>query len=271
MKTDQDRSFEGLIASLLIHGALVLIFLFSPQQSTWEPALPIEIQVVEKESREDLPTQTFVKDPEVGEVIQDLKDKADFLSQFTRRVKEQVRARRIDESQNRKPSISASPSFPQPPPSPGPGEVKTHQEQPFARQVVIGDSTVGERIPGVQEGGFTALNTDQFTYYTFFNRVNQQIRFRWITNIRTFVSLLTAARLKELSATNRTTHVEIILNSTGYFMESVVHRSSGDSDLDLAAIEAFKEASPFLNPPQGLVGSDGYIRLYYSFYVQWRP
>ncbi|HMN69995.1 MAG TPA: hypothetical protein PKC28_15745, partial [Bdellovibrionales bacterium] len=56
------------------------------------------------------------------------------------------------------------------------------------RQVAIGQSSIAEFIPGIEEGAFTALNTDQFTYYTFFARMNEQVRNRWVSAVRAYMS-----------------------------------------------------------------------------------
>ncbi len=103
--------------------------------------------------------------------------------------------------------------------------------QPHTRNVAIGPSTVSEYIPGVEEGAFTALNTDQFTYYAFFSRINEQIRSRWVNNVRAFVSRLSPQEQEVLSKYDRQTVIEIVLTKDGRFSSSMVHQSSGDRRL----------------------------------------
>jgi len=43
---------------------------------------------------------------------------------------------------------------------------------------------------------------------------------------------------------------------------------SGIQDLDDAAVEAFKAAAPFPNPPKGIVDEDGTIRIRWDFILE---
>jgi protein TonB len=142
---------------------------------------------------------------------------------------------------------------------------------PQLRQVAIGGSTIAEHIPGVDEGAFTALNTDQLTYYAFFARVNEQVRNRWVAMIRSYMGSLSEQDLAHLSRSDRQTVIEIVLSKTGEYIRGLLHSSSSVKPLDSAAIEAFRAAAPFLNPPQGLVEADGFIHLRYVFMVRFRP
>ena len=45
---------------------------------------------------------------------------------------------------------------------------------------------------------------------------------------------------------------------------------SGVTDLDEAAMEAFKQAAPFPNPPKGIVEKDGRIRIRWDFILEAR-
>ncbi|HMN69310.1 MAG TPA: TonB C-terminal domain-containing protein, partial [Bdellovibrionales bacterium] len=82
---------------------------------------------------------------------------------------------------------------------------------------------------------------------------------------------LSRQELESLSRKNRQTVVEIVLSRTGEFTGSLVHGTSGDGELDQTSVESFKRAAPFLNPPQGMVESDGRIRLKYAFHLRFRP
>jgi protein TonB len=45
---------------------------------------------------------------------------------------------------------------------------------------------------------------------------------------------------------------------------------SGLTDLDDAAVEAFRAAAPFPNPPNGIVEGDGLIRIRWDFILEAR-
>lgn len=125
-------------------------------------------------------------------------------------------------------------------------------------------------MPGIKEGSFTSLNTDQFMYYSFFSRINVQLRSRWVQQLRNYAANLNIQRLNEIAAAPRTTQIEILIDPDGAFIESILIRTAGYRVLDQAVLNSFKSAAPFLNPPRELVESDGYIHLKYSFRLQWR-
>ena len=269
-----DKSFEGLLLSVFLHILLILIL--------WNakfPQMPVhdttEVTLIEKPVQK---AKSFVTETQTKDTVEDLKDQADFLSQFTKRVKKQLRAA------NNGPTVNAAPK-PTPPspqenkrvsglqahdPGEGVGEPGAATNQTI-RNAAIGQSSIAEYIPGVQEGAFTALNTDQFTYYTFFARMNEQVRNRWISNVRSYMARVSAKELEFMSKMERHTMVEIILSPDGKFSSSVMQNSSGDHELDQTTVDAFRQAAPFQNPPHGMVEADGYIHLRYGFVIQFRP
>jgi protein TonB len=137
--------------------------------------------------------------------------------------------------------------------------------------VAIGQSSLSQLIPGVEEGAFTALNTDQLEFYAFYQRANEQIRNRWVGLIRDYLGELAARDMEILARRNRTTQIEVVLNPSGEYVRSVVHTGSCDKGLDQAAGESFRRAAPFPNPPSEMVKADGFIHLFYAFTLYLRP
>jgi protein TonB len=251
-----------------------------------------EVTLVEapakKEAGPKMKAKNFVEETDTKpKDINDLKDTADFLSQFTKRVKKQLVARENGPTRNLKPEFIPVGKQAK---EPGQKDGVAGMDQPTERtkergdiglpapggtqsmrQVAIGPSSIAEYIPGVEQGDFTALNTDQFTYYSFFSRINEQVRNRWVAGIRSYMDHLSMRDQQVLSQRDRQTVVEIILTRTGEFSSSVISQSSGDRTLDQTTIESFRNAAPFLNPPQGMVEDDGMIHLHYGFMVRFRP
>ncbi len=233
---------------------------------------PTEVTFIEKDPNKR--GKHFVTETEKKqEVIEKLKDTADTLSALTKRVKKQMVARENGPTRNSKLQFKPAPvdayrvaGRQQPP-----GDEGLASPNGAMRNVAIGGSSIAEYIPGVEEGAFTALNTDQLTYYTFFARVNEQVRNRWVSMIRNYMGSLSQEQLEHLSRADKQTIVEIVLSKTGEYIRSFLHSGSTVKALDLAASESFRAAAPFLNPPQGLVEADGYIHLRYVFMVRFRP
>jgi TonB family protein len=234
-----------------------------------------EVTIIEND-HSNKKVQAFVTETEKNEpdLRTKLNDQAEFLSQFTKRVKKQMIARNSGKTVNQKPQIpnKGDPEGIAGTQARGTGEgfLRPGGGQAM-RQVAIGPSSIAEYIPGVEQGDFTSLNTDQFTYYSFFARLNEQVRNRWVMLVREYTDRLTQRDLENLARMERQTVVEIILGPGGDFSTSVLHNSSGDVNLDQTTVEAFRKAAPFLNPPKGMIEADGYIHLKYGFHVRFRP
>ena len=132
-------------------------------------------------------------------------------------------------------------------------------------------STVNDPLTNIPIGSFTALNTNRYLYYSYFARIEEQIRNRWVAHIRNVIDRSPFIPIDKRSRDIWTTEVEILLDKDGYFVRADVHHTSGLDRLDYAAMDAFREGAPILNPPQGLVSEDGYIHLRYAFNVFWKP
>ncbi|MGE0763652.1 MAG: cell envelope integrity protein TolA [Bdellovibrionales bacterium] len=281
-----DQSFRTLIYSLVVHGILAWVLLHLPSQNETRPLnQPVEFTVQEGRKHKAFVTETDKKE----ELLEDLKKKADYLSQFTKRVKEQVLAQNSGATKNRTGKAPIESDEMRAKGQNGDGAqaqkqspLQANQEQgakagsqsganPFGKNVVVGASTAGEYIPGVKQGSFTALNTDRFTYYTFFARINEQVRSRWIQNLRIMTQSLSQSQNEAMASRERITDVDIQLDRAGQFVRAVVMHSSGYKELDRAATEAFREAAPFANPPQAMIESDGLIHLRYGFILQLSP
>jgi TonB family protein len=124
----------------------------------------------------------------------------------------------------------------------------------------------------VSVGSFTALNTDRYTFYSFFARVEDLVRFRWETRVRTAIDNYDRGYvLGVIGQKNWLTSLDIWLTKDGRFHSAHVLKESGIPGFDQAAAMAFKEAGMFSNPPAEMVEDDGYIHLRYNFNVRFRP
>lgn len=150
-------------------------------------------------------------------------------------------------------------------PSTRPGELLL----PADPRRIPGVSTSGELLPSdVKIGDFTALNTDRFTYYTFYARVEEQIRHRWVRFVK---AAIYGGGDVPVGRNDFMTNIEIILNRQGEFVRAIIHQESGSKDLDAAPVLAFREARMIPNPPREMLKADGTIRLLYSFHVDQVP
>lgn len=143
---------------------------------------------------------------------------------------------------------------------------------PSYRQSDEGPSATGESLPrDVSIGSFTALNTDRFTFYTFYARIEEMIRYRWESRVQSTLNSFNRNTLLSVGERAWVTSAEFLLDPQGKLIKVLVMKESGIKEFDAAAVGAFREAGMFPNPPQELVQEDGYIHLKYNFTVSYNP
>ncbi len=130
-------------------------------------------------------------------------------------------------------------------------------------------SAVSFEVPHLAKGDFTFLNSDFSSYATFYSRITPPIVTTWSGNVHE-ISMFPHMIEKLAKKTRWTTVIQLVLNNKGYFEEAIVERSSGSQELDAAVVQSLREAAPFLNPPSGMVGSDGKVRIDGEFTVYTR-
>lgn len=286
---------RALTLSLIVHFVLVLIL--DKGAPYFEPK-PIEITSIELvETKPESPKTSAKKNKEERQIVrqalapkselkEDDTDLARFLSADKQRVRRETQAATSGMTQNRAagqkaPSESKEQklqatkdnrkSMPKDYDPEGIDIAKNLKE--YAQSIEDAPSTMGDTVPNdVSIGSFTALNTDRYVYYSFFSRIEDLVRFRWESRVRSAVD--TFDRNYILSVVGRRswiTSVDIWLTKDGRYHSAHILKESGISRFDQAAVMAFKEAGMFPNPPQEMVEDDGFIHLKYSFNVSFKP
>lgn len=282
----------ALVISLLLHlGIWQGLDLFEPQALQLAPK-PIEIEVLDPEEQKKV--QSREKENLRQVVEQDTKPLNDeapedsrFLSRFNQRVEKETKAshhgdftnagkrgERTQGQQNAQktkpkketaqddgtlPSLKdLSPSFSM---TPKADAVKEVDQQGLASQT-------NDHLEGVEQGMETILNTREFVYYSYYQRIREKIRQYWEPKIREKVKKIFATGRSIASSTDRITKVIIVLDKQGSLIKVQIVGESGIQDLDEAAVEAFRAAEPFPNPPDGIIETDGLIRIRWDFVLE---
>jgi protein TonB len=146
-------------------------------------------------------------------------------------------------------------------------EAKTNQE---AEDAPKGGnvSQTSDYLKDVDQGIETLLNTREFKYYTYYNRIRKQLSQFWEPKVREKVNTMFQQGRKIAAAQDRITKLLIVLNSAGTLVNVKVLSDSGVRDLDEAAIEAFRAAAPFPNPPKGIIETDGTVKIRWDFVLE---
>lgn len=129
-------------------------------------------------------------------------------------------------------------------------------------------STATDRIKDAEPSLMTQLNTKEYKYYGYYTRIRHQLNQWWQPKVQEKVGKLMAKGRTIASEENKNTKVIIVLNDAGQLMKVQVLSASGIRELDDAAVEAFRQAAPFPNPPKGIVDADGTIKIRWDFIVE---
>jgi TonB family protein len=122
-----------------------------------------------------------------------------------------------------------------------------------------------DHLGEVDEGEGTYLNTKEWKYSSFFNRVKQSVGMHWDPGQQ----LRQRDRTGEIyGGRDRYTVLNVTLNERGMVKDIFVEKSCGLDFLDLEAIGAFERAQPFPNPPPGLMSGDATVRFTFGFYLE---
>jgi TonB family protein len=111
-------------------------------------------------------------------------------------------------------------------------------------------SAFPDYLKDVEEGTQTFLNTKEFKFASFFNRVKRLIAQHWNPG-REYE--LRDPKGNVYGFKSRYTVLLIVLDASGGLLKIVLDQSSGLGFLDDEAIRATRKAAPFSNPPRRLV------------------
>jgi protein TonB len=129
-------------------------------------------------------------------------------------------------------------------------------------------SQTDDYLKDVNVGNQTLLSTKEFVFYSYYQRIKEQLRQNWEPTVREKVKIMYRKGRSIASAHDRVTQVMITLDPRGFLERVDVLGESGVKDLDDAAIEAFRKSAPFPNPPKGIVDPDGHIHIRWDFILE---
>lgn len=130
---------------------------------------------------------------------------------------------------------------------------------------MVSGAPANDHITGLPEGEETLLNTREFKYATFFNRVKRGVSNHW-NPARVYMERDPYGNI--YGVRDRYTVLNVELDSGGAVADMNVAHSCGLDFLDEEAMAAFRKASPFPNPPAGLLDERGRIAFQFGFYFE---
>ena len=275
------RRFESryLLLSVVFHLLLLLCILFyklvSPTITTavitdsqkeflveLDEVLPSKNQVVE--TTKITPTKEVSKDSFLSEQNQLVQEQT--KAQNTTTFKESQKAQSMSQPSSKvKPSDSSESGLSMQ------ALGKKYDFSPLGNrgpeQIAIKAGT-SDYLETVKPGSETLLNTREFAYFSFYQRVRRQLEQFWEPGLRERIKKIYDRGRQIASERDHSTRLLVVMDDKGIIKRVQVKNTSGVLDLDDAAIEAFNKAGPFPNPPRGMVESDGYVRVEWEFVLR---
>ncbi len=126
-------------------------------------------------------------------------------------------------------------------------------------------AAANDHLKDIDEGDGTYLNTREWKYASFFNRVKQSVGQNWNPGAQ--------LRLRDPTGNiyggrDRYTVLNVTLTDQGRVREVFVEKSCGLDFLDLEAVQSFERAQPFPNPPAGLIQADASVKFQFGFFLE---
>lgn len=127
-------------------------------------------------------------------------------------------------------------------------------------------SSTSDYLKEIDKGMKTLLNTREFTYYNYYNKIRVALEKHWEPKVRKKIKIEHKKIGDESGPTDgRVTRILVTLDHRGDLLSVKVLKASGVEGFDSAAQEAFKDAAPFPDPPTGIVDVNGQIQIRWDF------
>lgn len=265
--------------SLLIH-TLVIVAIIWFHQSSYRLSSDAPIEVTFTDSPENKESESSTNEQRIvqrsdGEEAEKAREKS-YLSDKTRIVKEERSALQTGESGMTGVRAVKKQSQPAAPVTLGDLGVKitTQPKEKFEKEQKWATPQMGEGlrggqyVQGLKEGETSALNTKEFVFFSYFDRVRRQLDQAWQPILRGQIQRIYQAGRHLASNSDYITRTLVTLSNRGEIVRVQVLEESGTFDLDQAAVEALKQAGPYPNPPSGLVNGAGQVQIRWDFVLK---
>jgi len=145
-------------------------------------------------------------------------------------------------------------------------EILTNEKSDVTQQQAASQSD--DYLKDVSAGMQTMLNTQEFAYYNYYQKIKDKVKEHWVPLVGNRVRLKMNQVRGVASTGEHVTRILIIIDKSGDLSKVDIVGGSGIPDADNAAIEAFKKASPFGTPPKGLINTAGEVRMRWDLVLE---
>lgn len=285
MKEKKNSRF-ALIFSIVLHLVILLLLVIQEKKKQELADQAIEVKWVDLETLEEMELDKKAQivqqdDKSVNEAIPEKDYK---LSKNNQDVAKETKAEKNGEFQNRKNRVEAPQKKPTPQVAVSPKQKLLNQLKPslFDSQYSAAKiapppkpaltgaevSQNDDYLKDVAAGAETLLKTREFVYYSYYNRIKSKLRQHWEPRIKKKIVKILRKGRRIASTNDKITRLVITLDENGELKRIQVKNASGYNDLDDAAIEAFRAAAPFPNPPQGIITKSREVEIPWDFVLE---
>jgi TonB family protein len=146
-------------------------------------------------------------------------------------------------------------------------EILTNEKSDVSQEHA--SSQTDDYLKDVSNGMQTMLNTQEFAYYNYYQKIKDKVKMHWEPLVGDKVRLKMNQGSRNVASTDEhVTRILIIIDKAGDLAKIDIVGGSGLKDADAAAIEAFKKASPFGAPPKGLANASGEVRMRWDLVLE---
>lgn len=268
-RKDPDQNKKKFITFIFLSLLLHAVLIFFPWPKGDQPKK--KVFIVDRIILDDKDKKQIVDDTKMAN--REKPDDSKYLSKEDNRADEEIKAKTTARTKNNAPTVLLKPD---PNITKGKNTPKKKlsladlgltPSQKRTPSAYTPPSATDDYLPEVKEGAQTALNTREFKFYSYFERIKDRLRMYWEPQLQRRVSRIYATG-QNLPEFDLITKLNISLNKNGELSKISITRNSGYEEIDLAAVKAFELAAPFPNPPMGMIEKDGQVYLTWSFVVQ---
>ncbi len=278
-RRDEEKVLLFLLISLLLHGTLAVLLDLGRRWATEREVREVTIEII------DIPQKRANKDSTKHQVVEtelkhETKESAPdaYLSEKNQIVREQTRAARTAPFVVGRPGAAKGKAEKRSPP--GKSTLRDLSElalkpnlkplghlNPQMQEGALSSST-NDYLKNVKAGSQTLLNTKEYAFFSFYQRVRRQLEQYWEPGLRKRLLNMVARGRYLASEREHATRLLVTMNVVGTITNVQVEDTSGILDLDQAAVDAFNRAGPFPNPPHGMMDQDGKVRVEWEFILK---
>ncbi len=135
------------------------------------------------------------------------------------------------------------------------------------KEGLSGFAANNDYVEDVALGDMTQLNTQEFKYFGFYDRIRQKLEQFWGQSLHDKAKAIYKTGRRMPAGVDSITSLKVTLDDKGNILHVEVHSTSGVREFDDAAIESFNKAGPFPNPPRGMI-KDGLAEIEWGFVVK---